>query len=585
MILEQMIEETLGYIEKESAYWDEEKLKTGDLDFTFQYIMEAVGKALFLHMHKDMEGLPEELLKEQSIYFYFDCIQRSYVEFISDTGKEGKKEITYKQFYDLFIQFIKEIRKMNVDESMEPELKQLYDMLSCVHFTAGDDSGYREDEKAVSKCRYVFGDRNDEDVSPLDVVRATKRFWTKWIVGENARKANQEILSRKNMDEREAPFWIILASIVNFADSFGDDTLKELKSMLNYTHNTEEKNISEALNWCFRCWYGMIRRCEGWLFDFISKTDGIYGMSQLADRFEYQVFVAKRQLRKELEEIFQAPNKIFTTRHANDVVFQIELDSLHSGMPLTGEITSGGLISTDDRKLVKYFRYIWADFEKQCLDRREYMKKILKEEGDISQVDLEIHSQNMQVNKFFADEFVRLFYLESEYPKLANLFVAEFHLFFSQLDDLMYQNEMTLEEICFGIVVLARLCEGEEIDEIMDGWEEDDEDFETDIGYRLWEKQEELLKFYKGIFDKEMDYLCLYCQIVENIVMKRKNIRISEKLFRKLYPEKGKDKFYKDGTDRISWKDISQDIVNEHFIWSLSNEVIDSYTLELEYND
>ena len=330
----EMVRVALDYIEKESESWDAEDLNELGLSYLFLLIQQAVCKSMFIQMHKELEDLLEEELKEESIYFYYDCIQKKSYEY-AGIKEDENNEISFKEFQLTFFKFIQYMKNVKVRDDMGMEFKKFYHMLKKVIFLKGDIS-----KEVIKNRKYRYAYNKDGADSDIDIHKKTRDFWVRFIVGGKTGDTSMEILESKNMNRDELIFWLIIISINNFADDFGDDEIKELKDSFAGLQNIQEKDISKVLCWCFNCWSEM--RCSGdeHLLEFMDIIHNMRGLATLTERFDYPINMVKGRLRCELEEFFKTPNKVFTTPYVpvaleqticNDPAFVISWIYLYTG--------------------------------------------------------------------------------------------------------------------------------------------------------------------------------------------------------------------------------------------------------------
>lgn len=450
---EEIIQKVLEYIERESEFWDEDFLISNGLNGIYRLVQEAVCKSFFMQMHEEtrlkipgVDLWTEEDMIEDSKWFYYDCIQ--YV--LERSEKEDYGEIDYDEFYDNFIEFIKRIGNIKINDEMKEEFQQLIDMLAAVEFKAEDGSFNETKEQKISK-RYVMSKNENE----IDVETQTKRFWVKWIVGKDIKDTSKRVLQLKKMKKQELIIWMLMAALYNFSDWFGDEYLRKLKSILSYTHTVEEKDISQVLFWCFRCWEGIVCYAED-MADFI-KEEYFYGIVSLSHRFHYIDAICKNKVREKITELWNMKDKDFSNEYILTLILKIRYSSIEEEIPFIGKMKKNGAFSDDDRYVARYVKDIWKDFEvKQWLLNKNYFaenpldvdNKVDKYHGDYKIYGDNIKiSNDFFINNFIADEF---YLLATEYRKHSEYwnfhFMIEVKMFLDQLIEIMDSTNEHLEE-------------------------------------------------------------------------------------------------------------------------------------------
>lgn len=574
----EMVRVALDYIEKESEFWDAEDLNEYGLSYLFTLVQQAVCKSMFRQMLKGLGGLSDGELEEESIYFYYDCIQKKSYEYASIKDEEIN-EISYEEFYFNFLKFIQCIKRMKVKEDMGNEFKPFYHMLKKVRFYNQDI----EKEKIKNrKFRYTYNENGATTCT--DIHKNTKRFWVRFIVGGKTNDLSMKILESKNMNRDEMIFWFILAAINSFADDFGDIEMKGLKSSFADTQNIQEKDISKVLCWCFNCWDEM--RCfeDEHLLEFLDVFHNMRGLVALAERFDYPIDVVKCKLKCELEEFFETPNKVFTAPYVSTALEKLRQMTVNSQFPLTGDITSKGELSSDNRYIIRYLRDIWKDFDSKWFD---YDKNDNKKSEEIS-VEGVLNAINVEVNNFFAYGFHMLCGMQTY--QMTNLLLAEKHLFFSQLESLVFSGELSEEDMKRGVSILALIESGVDMD--FDDGCDDEELFFSKEGYlsegdykgsKILEKEFSLLRFYEILSKNEMKYFSIYWKVVINII-KKKKIKIADKLMEGFLMRQTVSKeFSIEPGSYISWKEQPKSFVGSAFFDCLYCEAVDVYCDKLEY--
>lgn len=553
---EKLMQKVLMYIERESVNLDAEDLNAIGLFQVFQFVQKMTAEALFIQMHQVFQDLSEELLEQESRYFYNDCMI-ALTEDVYINRKEHVEGVSEQQFYDEMIKFIECIRGMKIRKEMGKELKQLYQMLKNVSFL----------KDAPSKWRYVEKDENSE----IDVRNQTKRFWVKCIGGHFCGNS-MKIQNSEHMDREEMIFWILIALIINFANSFGDEEMKELKKCFSHKQYTKFKDISDALNWCYRCLFEIYKYGDEILTDYMGESLGINGLLTLSQKFHYQKFRVRNQLRKELEDVFKHPKKIFTTCNANDMVFKIRLDELGAFIHLAGETTKAGYISIDNRYITRALK-TWLGEE--WVDKTWFDIKAKGDENSLeSQINLHIDFHDRQVNIFFACELLRLLHLCNSGRNL--FFLSEKHLFFSQLIDMMFSGELKEEDIFMGLAVEIKISNGEKIET-----DAEDDAMKEKAKKEMAIKECALLKGYSDILNKASEWISLYRIIVKDIIIGRKKIKVSESLAKELVCKSGMDEFYIDENGCISWEKCLQEEIDETLQTSIMWSVFEAYGWDL----
>lgn len=524
---EEIIQKVLEYIERESEFWDEDFLLSTGLDGVCRLVQEAVCKSFFMQMHEEtrlkipgVDLWTEEDMIEDSKWFYYDCIQYYVLE---RSEKEDYGEIDYDEFYDIFIEFIKRVGNIRINDEMKKEFKQLIDMLTAVEFKAEDGSFDESKEKKISK-RYVIS----KDENEIDVETQIKRFWVKWIVGKDIKDTSKRVLQLKKMKKQELIIWMLMAALYNFSDWFGDEYLCKLKSILSYTHTVEEKDISPVLSWCFRCWEGMVCYAED-MADFINE-EYFYGIVSLSHRFHYVDAICKNKIRKKLTELWDMKYKNLSNDYIFTLMLKIRYSSVGEELPFIGKMKKNGGFSDDDRYAARYVKDIWKDFEvKQWLLNKNYFAENplnVDNEVDKYHGDYKIYGDNIKnsndffINNFIADEF---YLLATEYRKHKEYwnfhFMIEVEMFLDQLIEIMDSTNENLEEFAkssFGNKEWSGIFYNEK-------------DF---VSNQVWGEIKRLKSLYNDLtYEAIID---LYWNMVQEI-FRRGKIKVSDILCEKLF--------------------------------------------------
>lgn len=336
---EEFLQDVLDYIEEESESWDEEKLAENGIIDAAQLILEASCKKIFIDAYQDMEEeypilrLSEKTLYDQSKFFYRDCL----CSLIKQSLPESNEEIKFDEFYVIFIEFIKSIREIKIEEDMQDELWQLIELLEKVYFTSEDK--YNLDKKNPQELfRYVKKkeEKEDEDKDKeIDVKIQTKRFWRTWIVEESPKDISKAALEKKNMKKQELFIWLLLAAIYNFAECFGDCELKEFRECILHFRKKNEKDISPILKWCFECFNAIKSSDKN--YQIINEKDyslGLQGIFSLMERFHYVHFTVKKAIKEEMEYCWKQDEKKFISQLAFDAWTQIKIDTIETSKNL-----------------------------------------------------------------------------------------------------------------------------------------------------------------------------------------------------------------------------------------------------------
>lgn len=576
--INEMIEIALDYIEAESEFWDVEDLSEGGLSYLLLLIQQAVCKIMFIQMHKELEDLSDEDLEEESVYFYYDCIQRKSYEY-AGIKEDENNEIGFKEFQLTFFKFIQYMKNVKVRDDMGMEFKKFYHMLKKVIFLKGDIS-----KEVIKNRKYRYAYNKDGADSDIDIHKKTRDFWVRFIVGGKTGHTSMEILESKNMNRDELIFWLIIISINNFADDFGDDEIKELKDSFAGLQNIQEKDTSKVLCWCFNCWSEM--RCSGdeHLLEFMDIIHNMRGLVTLTERFDYPINIVKGKLRCELEEFFKESNKVFSTPYVSVALDQLRQMTVNTQFPLTGHITSKGELSSDNRYISRYLRDIWKDFDSKWFD----YEKNDKEKSEKISVDGVLNAINVDANNFFAYGFHMLCGMQTY--RMANLLLAEKHLFFSQLESLVFSGELSEEYMKLLVSILALNKAGIYID-----FDDESDDEETlfskegylcegwDKGFKMIDKEFSLLKFYARLSKNEMKYYSIYWKVVFKIINKKK-IKIGDKLAERLFSQQmNSNEFSIEPNGYILWKKQPKSVLDEIFLVNLYLEATNVYCDKLEY--
>lgn len=567
--IDEMVQVALDYIEKESEFWDVEDLMEGGLPHLMLLIQQAVCKIVFIRIHKELEELSkqfplmrreglycfdEECLEEKSIYFYYDCVQEMCLRYGS-TEEEKNAEISYDEFYDYFVKFIQYFYNIKVGEDMGEELNQLCQLMQIAFFKDKNNEDILEDVTDGPKLRYVANGRKN-----IDVQNQTKRFWMKWIVRKNkVTNPTKDQLNSKKMKKEELFFCLIMAAVDNFTGAFGNDKMKNLKKSFAYPRDIENKDISEVLCWCFRCWialgtHGIIDE-----LGFIDRSGNIHGLATWASKFNYQSFMVKNKLKNELEELLRKPDKAFIDQNASYVLENIKKKSLETKMPLTNEPRLNGSPSTSTGKIVDQLREMFGNF-----DRKWFVTKKIKVSGkcknDMSRIEKENFNKNVEVNQFIACEFLKFCKNREQFT---NLFLAEENLYFMQLERLMFDESLSGEGMLY-----------------YDGNYQSVKDY---MSARLFEIEGFLCLFCWKIIDNQKCSIDLYQQLIFKIV-ERKKIKISDELLDNFRSQRiYSDEFSVNPEGYISWEAYSKSVVEEALWGSIFYAAVESFSDKLEY--
>ncbi len=342
--LGEIIQNVLNYIEKESECWDEEELAENGIIEMIQLILEASCKKIFIDAYKDLEEeypilrLSEKTLYDQSKFFYRDCLY----SLIKQSLPESNEEINFDEFYGIFIEFIKSIREIKIEEDMQDELRQLIELLQKVYFTPEDEFNLVK-KNTQGLFRYVRkekkeekGKKKDENKDKeIDVQIQTKRFWRTWIVEEDPKDISNAALGKKNMNKQELFIWLLLSAIYNFAGIFGDCELKELRKSILHFRKKNEKDISPILKWCFECFNAIKSSDED--YQIINEKDyfqGLAGMFSIMERFQYVHFTVKKAIKEEMEYCWKQEEKEFFSQLAFNAWTQIKIDTIKTSKKL-----------------------------------------------------------------------------------------------------------------------------------------------------------------------------------------------------------------------------------------------------------
>lgn len=326
--LDEIIQNVLNYIEKESECWDEEELAENGIIEIIQLIFEASGKQIFIDVYKSIEEslpilrLSEDTLYDQSKFFYRDCLN----SFLMQNLHECDEKINFYEFYDIFVHFIQKIRRIEIEEGMQNNLQQLIKLLKKVYFTSGDIIRF-PDEIERSSLRYVK-DEMYETVY-IDVKKQTIRFWTTWILEKIQKNISVAELQLKRMKKQEVLIWLFLVSIYNFAGHFGDEELKELRDCILYPHNINEIDIGSILKWCFGSYVAIKSgNIDRRILNEIGYYQGLQGLFSLMERFHYINITVKKTIKEEMECCWEQKEKMFASQIAYNAWTNIKIWSI-----------------------------------------------------------------------------------------------------------------------------------------------------------------------------------------------------------------------------------------------------------------
>lgn len=578
------IPDILEYIEKESESWDAEYILEDKWEI-LPLIFQAVCKSLFIRLFKG-RGLPEDLLVEKSIFFYYDWLTQYKLGYHDNFPTN---DIDFSHFYDHFINFInfiKNIPSAEIYGYYGKELTQLYDLLQIAYFTAGEETDLPEDTIGESRYRYVSSTRETpgQEEFKIDVLTQTKRLWAKWVVGTKSTDISIDTLNSKSIPENELVFWLILAAFYNFSDYFGDDQLKSLRKHLKYTHDTYSKDISNVLQWCFKCYFNIIKSDKNALKKYITYKS-LLGISMFAKKFNYLEFDAKNKLRKELEIWLQQPDKHFSTPKASSLWIRIKYHSLETSTPIVNKPRKDGHLSISNY-INRYMKEIWKDFDRNWCKTNVFLKEKYGKNFSLDNIppkDLILIDMNMTVNNFICYEFLRLNYDSMKSTTCAYYFhTAILYPFLYELSRLVNSHEIDEEEFNDTIELLAKILYGGEQADTNDSsaCEEEDNAFAD----KLLEQEEEILQFYQDLIEDKFLYfeICRYITLGE-IILKRKKIKIGDKLYASLLKHKASPEFFSLENGYISWERDNPDKVNDMYNTYILAEYLSSYCLDSEY--
>ena len=518
--LNEKIQDVLNYIEKESENWDEKELSDNGKMELMQLILEASCKQFFVSLHKDFEkqlfpilSLPEKTLYDESEFFYCDCLNSLAKQNIDYSDEE----LNFSEFYNYFIKFIQNVRKIEIKEDMRDELQQLIKLLNKVYFTAGDKDSL-DKKSAHEALRYVEID--EKNIVEIDVLKQTQRFWLIWIVEESPKKVTQKSLLSKNMKKQEMYIWILLAAIYNFAEKFGNDELKALRKSILHFQKKNEKDIGHILKWCFMCLFSIIE------FDIdnqiINESDYLLkGIFSLIDRFDYVHYTVKSTLKEEMESFWETEKKHFASQLAYDAWTAIKIDSIGSPEKLiNGWVKENNKLRLSSKEFVQRdVKKIWSDINVDNL----FIKYDVKEE------ESEIVFYNQQINFFTAYIITSLLNRISSNGWKYGL-ISIIHIIFKKLNILM--SEFTDKDLENWIE-----NDFQEIDDKLS--------IIIDIINSLVEKYLEIYKVYDEI-------ICFCLKNVVNKIFSDKKIKVSKKLISNLLKRNALE-FEVNNNGYISW--------------------------------
>lgn len=604
--LEEMVQIALDYIEKESEFWDEESLRDGGLPYLMLFIQQAVCKIMFIQIHKALEKVlegsktggiycfDEEDLKEESFYYYCDCIQEICKK-SSLKNNDKRNDIDFWEFYDYFLKFIQFFHNKRVGEDMGEELNQLCQLMQIAFFRDKYGEEIVENDIVGPQLRNVAnGDKN------VDVRNQTKRFWVRWIVGKTEDECTNATLAEKNIKENELVFWLIMAAIYNFTTPFGGDKMKELKRCISNKRDIEESDISKAWNWCFSCWTEMIMHKMIDELDFIDDKHPEEGLVLLANRFNYRAFKVKNRLKDELERLLKIPNKEFNVNYATYVLDSVKEKSWNNAernmqdekfWDEIGRIVQDEKFWENGERIVQDEKF-WDNAEKIMQDEKylgedesiiqenkkvTYKAKLKEIFGDFnikyfsenrkkctderSKIEKKKYNKNVMINRFIAYEFLKL-YLSQDNP-LVYLFLAEKHLFFYQLDILMFDGELSeRKKSLYGTDCKSK------------------NEYMRD---RLFEIEKFLFSFCNRVIKEEENSINVYLQILLKII-EGKKIKVSEKLISRLLELRTDfEEFCVDLDGYVSWEGQTNSMIEEALSGSIYYATIKSFCDKLEY--
>ena len=308
------------------------------------------------------------------------------------------------------------------------------------------------------------------------------------------------------------------------------------------------------------------------------------GLVTLTERFDYPINMVKGRLRYELEEFFKTPNKVFTAPYVPVALEQFRQMTVNTQFPLTGDITSKGELSSDNRYISRYLRDIWEDFDSKWFE----CDKNDTEKSEKISVKGVLNVINVEVNNFFAYGFYML--CGRQTYLMTNLLLAEKHLFFSQLESLVFSGELSEEDMKLSVSILALIEAGVDID--FDDEIDDENAFFSKEGYlsegdykgsEILDKEFSLLKFYERLSRNELKYFSIYWKVVFRIINKKK-IKIADKLADRLFSQQMfTNEFRLKSGGYISWKEQSKSVIDNAFFGCLYCEATNAYCDKLEY--
>lgn len=440
---EKVLQRVLRNIEKESEFWDAEEMTYGyGLYELAENIYRSVCKSIYAEMHRNM-GLPENILQicleEAEEYFFYDCLLAS-PELNKETwpDEETSKEITFNNFYKKFAEFIKDVRELEVDtkEDTNDCLNQLKKMLQEDRIGNYIENRY----SYICKERRKGKKGVNEECADMNVWMQTNRFWIKWVVTAD----------KQSMRRQELIFWLLLATIYNFAEDFGSEEMTMAGKCLKYVRKVESADISEALQWAFKCVYQIIKNDNEAVFINYFGGSLISGCISLMDRFHYVQFDVKKRVWNYLEGLLAIPEKHFSSYRALYrwliMWFIIRRESAGTTQPLIGKDKSNGKLSKDYRYICRHMRKIWKDFPNKYILENHYFKDCYGEDFDlngITQEEDDRGKQDLNINRFILGEFLNLHSIAGKNGEWNYLFYLEMRLYLEQMFRLVNSGEIT----------------------------------------------------------------------------------------------------------------------------------------------
>lgn len=440
---EELNKKLIDYIEKNSEYWEMDILTdTGCLGLVYLVFIEAC-KFMCIQIHPKLQGqVLEEYLNDAKNYFFAEC-RWSGIKLMGGDLLNTNHKIIFKDFFNKFAEFVKEIRSLELKEDAGDELKQLKHML--------DKKEIQDfvEKRSGGILKYL---REEDRFIVMDVYNGMNRFWRKWI-GEN-------------VNEQELIFWMILSSIRIFADDFGDADLIKKRKCLKYVteKNKEKADISECLKYAYNCACQIVKNDDANTFAKYFGSSLIPGIYSLSDRFRYVECDVRKRQRKYLEKILNIPKKHFTGNGVLSCIFTIMY--LCNGKQAKDVLKD--TFVAEKKYIIKKVREVWPDLDGKL--GRKYFRfcSSQKDDSENTEIAEDIewlkNSMNADANLFIMGEFSRLNDLVMKYGSWNYFLYMEMKLYFRLIFHFFHIEDISGKE--YDSILGQILAKEKELDKL-----------------------------------------------------------------------------------------------------------------------